>query len=99
MSVSGGTPLGRQPFRGDLVPEQYATPPVTVESPPLSFWLYTCQHRVGGGNDSGASIDSFNETTGQLFDDTFVSVSPTGWPAAAADKKRQRQRLRGHKER
>jgi hypothetical protein len=32
----------------------------------------------GGGNgpDFGASIDSFNETTGQLFDDTFVSVSP-----------------------
>ena len=30
----------------------------------------------GDGGGSGATIDSFDETTGSLFNDTFVSVSP-----------------------
>lgn len=78
MSVSGGTPVGQTTPSGvTSFLSSMPPPPVTVESPPIVVLVvYVPATGVGGGNDSGASIDSFNETTGQLFDDTFVSVSP-----------------------
>ncbi len=76
VNVSGGTPSGAQ------VSFDSANPPpfVTVASSPINVLvLYVPPPgRNGGppGNGSGATIDSFDETTGSLFNDIFVSVAP-----------------------
>jgi len=72
MDVTGGTPAGQTSFNSNTPP-----PPVTVDDAPIVVLVvYVPTGGVGNGGGSGASIDSFDETTGQLFDDTFVSVSP-----------------------
>jgi hypothetical protein len=63
---------------GGLVSYVPSTPPAvgTVgTSPILVLYVYL---PVGGGpgGDSGAVIDAFNETTGSLVDNDFVTVSP-----------------------
>ena len=74
VSITGGTPSG-------LIGLDSNTPPplVTVGSSPIVVLVvYVPDGVIGGppGHDSGATIDSFNETAGALFSDTFVSVAP-----------------------
>jgi hypothetical protein len=75
VNVSGGTPSGAQ------VSFDRENPPpfVTVTSSPvnvLAVYVPQSGESHGGGSGSGATIDSFNETTGSLFNDIFVSVAP-----------------------
>ena len=70
VNVSGGSPSGSNSFVSTQPP-----PPVTVGSTPIVV-LVVYVPTGGGGPGSGATIDSFDETTGTLFNDTFVSVSP-----------------------
>ena len=76
VNVSGGTPSGAQ------VSFDSANPPpfVTVVSSPINVLvLYVPPPGVNGNgivDGSGATIDSFDETTGSLFNDIFVSVAP-----------------------
>jgi hypothetical protein len=75
VNVSGGTPSGAQVSFDSANPPPY----VTVASSPINVLvLYVPPLGVGGdGNGgSGATIDSFDETTGSLFNDIFVSVAP-----------------------
>jgi len=69
-SASGGVPIGQFSTDASASPESvYAQ-----DSPIVVLVVYI---PVGGnGGVRGATIDSFDETTGTLFDDTFVSVSP-----------------------
>jgi len=74
-NVSGGippgqsTPSGVTSFGSDTPP-----PAVTVGSSPIVVLVVYAYLSAGSG--SGAWIDSFDETTGLLFNDTFVTVSP-----------------------
>jgi hypothetical protein len=73
VNVSGGTPSGSQ------VSFDYLNPPpfVTVDTAPIVVLaVYVPPAGNGGGSGSGATIDSFNETSGSLFNDIFVSVAP-----------------------
>jgi hypothetical protein len=76
VNISGGTPSDAQ------VSFDSANPPpfVTVASSPINVLvLYVPPPGGNGGppgNGSGATIDSFDETTGSLFNDIFVSVAP-----------------------
>jgi hypothetical protein len=73
VNVSGGTPSGSQ------VSFDYLNPPpfVTVDTAPIVVLaVYVPTGGGGGGGGSGATIDSFDETTGSLFNDIFVSVAP-----------------------
>jgi hypothetical protein len=75
VNVSGGTPSGSQVSFDNLNPPPY----VTVESAPINvlvLYVPTGGGGGGGGRGSGATIDSFDETTGSLFNDIFVSVAP-----------------------
>jgi hypothetical protein len=72
VNVSGGTNGGQTSFDPN-------TPPggATVGSAPIIVQVvYLPPTGVGGGSSTGASIDAFDETTGSLVDDTFVTVSP-----------------------
>ncbi len=69
-----GTPAGSTTSLDPLNPCK-----VTVGTQPIT--VLAVYVPAGGGNGppdggSGATIDSFDETTGSLFNDTFVSVSP-----------------------
>jgi hypothetical protein len=77
-NVSGGTPVGQTtPSSVTSFSSSESTPQVTVGSDPIVVLVvYVPTGEGGGGGGSGASIDSFDEATGQLFDDTFVTVSP-----------------------
>src|SRR5271165_4495721 len=77
VNVSGGTPSGAQ------VSFDSANPPpfVTVASSPINVLVLYVPPLGGGpghgiGKGSGATIDSFDETTGSLFNDIFVTVAP-----------------------
>src|SRR5271165_6524656 len=75
VNVSGGTPSGAQ------VSFDSANPPpfVTVASSPINVLVLYVPPPGGNGGPpggSGATIDSFDETTGSLFNDIFVSVAP-----------------------
>src|SRR5208283_1489090 len=76
VNVSGGTPSGAQVSFDSANPPPY----VTVASSPINVLvLYVPPSRGGSGRGvgaSGATIDSFDETTGSLFNDIFVSVAP-----------------------
>jgi hypothetical protein len=75
VNISGGTPSGQISLESNTPP-----PLVQVGSAPIVVLVVYVP--VGGGSKgpsspgSGATIDSFDETTGSLFNDTFVSVSP-----------------------
>jgi hypothetical protein len=73
VNVSGGTPSG------SLVSFDYLNPPpfVTVDTAPIVVLVVYVPPPGGSGvGGSGATIDSFDETTGSLFNDIFVSVAP-----------------------
>ena len=75
VNVSGGTPSDGQVSFDSTNPPPY----VTVASSPINVLVLYVP--PGGGNGgppggSGATIDSFDETTGSLFNDIFVSVAP-----------------------
>jgi hypothetical protein len=75
VNVSGGSPSGSQVSFNNAEPPAF----VTVESAPinvLSVYLPTGGGGSSGGGEPGATIDSFDETTGSLFNDVFVSVAP-----------------------
>lgn len=78
MNVSGGTPSGQtRPSGVNSFSSSEPPPPVAVGSSPIVVLVvYVPVSGGGGAGGSGAIIDSFDETTGQLFNDTFVSVSP-----------------------
>jgi hypothetical protein len=78
MNVSGGTPAG-QSTPSSLTSSQSNVPPapVAVGNTPIVVLVVYVQTGGGGwGNVFGASIDSFDEVTGALFSDTFVTVAP-----------------------
>lgn len=70
MNVSGGTGGGVTSFSASAPPGS-----VTVGSANIVV-LVVYAPEGGGGQGSGATIDSFDESTGSLFNDTFVSVTP-----------------------
>jgi hypothetical protein len=72
VNVSGGTPSGSLVSFDNLNPPPY----VTVESAPINVLVLYVRTGGGSGGGSGATIDSFDETTGGLFNDIFVSVAP-----------------------
>jgi hypothetical protein len=75
VNVSGGTPSGAQVSFDSQNPPPF----VTVASSPLNVLVVYVPQPGGnghGGGGSGATIDSFDETTGSLFNDIFVSVAP-----------------------
>jgi hypothetical protein len=74
-NVSGAIPAGQTTPGGlNWFSSSTFTPTETVGTTPIV--VLTVYVPTGGGGIPGASIDSFNSTTGQLFSDTFVSVSP-----------------------
>jgi hypothetical protein len=76
MNVSGGTPSGQTTPSG-VTSFAAGTPPKPVLVGTAPIVVLVVYIAVGGGGDGiGAVIDSFDDTTGQLFSDTFVSVSP-----------------------
>jgi hypothetical protein len=76
VNVSGGTPSGAQVSFDSANPPPY----VTVASSPINVLVLYVPPPGGDGDGvsggSGATIDSFDETTGNLFNDIFVSVAP-----------------------
>jgi hypothetical protein len=71
VSVNGGTPEG-------AVSTTYGTSPaaVTVGAAPITVLVVYVPTSGPTGPGSGATIDSFDETVGSLFNDNFVSVAP-----------------------
>jgi hypothetical protein len=80
VNVSGGEPGGLTGF-------DPGNPPLfTVGSNPVNILVvYVPVGGVGGQGDSGASIDAFDETTGELVNDSFVTVSPDSVPQLPGD--------------
>jgi hypothetical protein len=75
VNVSGGTPSGAQVSFDSTDPPPY----VTVASLPIDVLVVYVPAGGSPGDGtggSGATIDSFDETTGSLFNDIFVSVAP-----------------------
>jgi hypothetical protein len=66
--TQGGPPVGKISF-DPLNPP----PPVFLGEIPINVLVVYVQI---GGSGSGATIDEFDETTGQLLNDTFVGVAP-----------------------
>ena len=78
MTVSGGSqtpggpPVGLTSFDSSNPP-----PPVFIGSAPINVVVvYVATGSGGAGNGTGATIDEFDQTTGQLINDTFVTVTP-----------------------
>lgn len=72
MNVSGGKDGGVTSYSASAPP-----PSVTVASGNIVVLVvYAPEGGIGNGGGSGATIDSFDESTGSLFNDTFVTVSP-----------------------
>lgn len=69
MNVSGGTAGGGTSFQANAPP-----PAATVESENIVVLVVYAP--VGNGGGTGATIDSFDDTKGTLFNDTFVTVAP-----------------------
>jgi hypothetical protein len=74
-SASGGAPIGLT-----TTDNLNLNPNISVFVQNLPIVALAVYVPPGGGPNglgpSGATIDSFNQTTGSLFDDTFVAVSP-----------------------
>jgi hypothetical protein len=71
MNVSGGKNGGVTSLSASAPP-----PSVTVASANIVVLVVYAPTGGGPGGGSGATIDSFDESTGSLFNDTFVTVSP-----------------------
>jgi hypothetical protein len=80
VNVSGGEPGGLTSFDPNTPPQ------FTVEDSPVNILVVYVPVGGGGGlGDSGASIDAFDETTGELVNDFFVTVSPDSVPELPGD--------------
>ena len=81
VNVSGGNGGGQTSF-------DYTTPPaqVTVGAAPIVVLVVYLFHGSGNGGVHGASIDAFDETTGSLVDDDFVTVSPDAALTSSGNK-------------
>src|ERR1022692_3961735 len=75
MSVSGCVEGGQVSFDCTTPP-----PAGTVGTADVTVLVVYLPPGCGNGNGSGATIDAFDETTGNLVDDTFVTVSTNGSP-------------------
>ena len=70
--TAGGPPVGLTSFDSSNPP-----PPVFIGSAPINVAVVYVQTGGGGpGDGTGATIDEFDQTTGQLINDTFVTVAP-----------------------
>ena len=70
MNVSGGKNGGVTSFKA-------SAPPPAVKVASADIVVLVVYAPTGGGNgESGATIDSFDDTAGRLFNDTFVTVTP-----------------------
>ncbi|HTW36543.1 MAG TPA: hypothetical protein VMD53_18135 [Rhizomicrobium sp.] len=77
MSLNGGSPTqAGNPAAVQSFTCMGQPPSIYVENAPIQVLVVYTPTGGGGGEDSGATIDSFNATAGVLFDDTFVSVAP-----------------------
>ena len=80
-TVTGGSATAGGPAAG-LTTTSYQNPPTAwVENAPINILEVfvpqsVCATPPCSGGGWGATIDSFDESTGALFDDTFVAVSP-----------------------
>jgi len=86
VTVVGGTPVAGG-AAGATSTNANAPPAVVVGTAPIVVQVIYVPSGGGPGpppTDSGATIDSFDETTGALFSDTFVSVAPD--PSGALTK-------------
>lgn len=77
MTVSGGSetpggpPVGLTSFDSSNPP-----PPVSIGNTPINVVVVYVATGGGTGNGTGATIDEFDQTTGPLINDTFVTVAP-----------------------
>jgi hypothetical protein len=85
VSINGGSPTEGGPSSSVQGFDCQNAPLAYVGTAPINVLVvYVPAGGGGGGSDSGATIDSFDTTTGALFDDTFVSVAPD--PSGALTK-------------
>ena len=68
--TQGGPPAGVTSFKRTIPP-----PPVFVGSLPINV-VVVYVPKGGGPGTPGATIDEFDQTIGQLINDTFVTVTP-----------------------
>lgn len=71
VNITGGTPAGQTSFQSNVPP-----PAITVGTAPINVLVVYVPVGGGPGGGSGATIDAFDESTGSLFNDTFVTVAP-----------------------
>jgi hypothetical protein len=78
MTVSGGSQtLGGPPVGLTSFDSSNPPPPVFVGNTPINVVVvYVATGGGSTGNGTGATIDEFDQTTGQLINDTFVTVTP-----------------------
>jgi hypothetical protein len=77
VTITGGSTVANGPPAGVTSTNANQPPSVVVENSPIVVLaVYVPTGGTGGGGGTGATIDSFDETTGSLFNDTFVKVAP-----------------------
>ena len=72
MNVSGGKDGGVTSYSASAPPASVTVANANI----VVLVVYAPEGGIGTGGGSGATIDSFDESTGSLFNDTFVTVSP-----------------------
>jgi hypothetical protein len=75
-TVLGGSATSKGPIGGVTWSSGQSPRKVFVQQQPIIVLNVYVPVNSGTGIGSGATIDSFDETTGTLFNDTFVSVAP-----------------------
>ena len=77
MTVSGGSlTLGDPPVGLTSLDSSKPPPPTFIGITPINVVVVYVATGGGNGNGTGATIDEFDQTTGQLINDTFVTVTP-----------------------
>lgn len=78
MTVSGGSlTLGDPPVGLTSFDTSNPPPPTFIGNTPINVVVvYVATGGGGTRNGTGATIDEFDQTTGQLINDTFVTVTP-----------------------
>ena len=77
VTITGGSTTANGPPTGVTSTNSNQPPSIVVQNSPIVVLaVYVPPPGIGGGQGSGATIDSFDETTGSLFNDTFVKVAP-----------------------
>jgi hypothetical protein len=77
MTVSGGSQTLGGPAVGlTSFDSSNPPPPVFIGITPINVVVVYVATGGSNGNGTGATIDEFDQTTGQLINDTFVTVTP-----------------------